>query len=59
METAWKEKLLYLKEFCQNLMESTRYWSVAGPGAPSPSAERTSPDTSPVSSRCMAWWRVE
>jgi hypothetical protein len=59
MLTAWKEKLLYLKAFCQYLMPSTRYWSVSAPGASSPRAARTSPETSPVSSRRRAWCRVE
>lgn len=63
METAWKEKLLYLKEFCQYLIDRTRYWSVASApsGAPGPAASRaarTSPVASPVSRRRMAWWRV-
>ena len=32
MLTAWKEKLLYLKAFCQYLTPSTRNWSVSAPG---------------------------
>ncbi|CAM5379372.1 hypothetical protein SLAVM298S_01298 [Streptomyces lavendulae subsp. lavendulae] len=54
MLTAWKEKLLYLKEFCQYLTPSTRYW--VQPSGPAPSAARTSPVTSPVSSRRSPCW---
>ncbi|CAM5289162.1 hypothetical protein SHIRM173S_07446 [Streptomyces hirsutus] len=56
VETTWKEKLLYLKEFCQYLTPRIRYWSVsrASAGASGPSARRTRSVTSPASSRCRA-----